>query len=61
MKILESGIFVNKEACRVLGCLVENLGSGWRLEDEQGYLAHKKTPNPLGSPKEPRHRPMVGS
>ena len=27
----------------------------------QGYLAHKKTPTPLGPPKDPRHRPAVGS
>ena len=27
----------------------------------QGYLAHKKTPTPLGPPKDPRHRPTVGS
>jgi len=27
----------------------------------QGYLAHKKTPTPLGHPKDPRHRLTVGS
>jgi len=27
----------------------------------QGYLAHKKTPTPLGPPQDPRHRPTVGS
>jgi len=27
----------------------------------QGYLAHKKTPNPLGPPEGPRHSPTVGS
>jgi hypothetical protein len=27
----------------------------------QGYLAHKKTPIPLGLPQNPRHRPTVGS
>ena len=27
----------------------------------QGYLAHKKTPNPLWPPYEPRHRSTVGS
>ena len=27
----------------------------------QGYLAHKKTPNPLGPPRDPRQRPTVGS
>ena len=27
----------------------------------QGYLAHKKTPTPLGPPYDPRHRPTVGS
>ena len=26
----------------------------------QGYLAHKKTPNPLGPPLDPRHRPVDG-
>jgi len=31
------------------------------LELVQGYLAHKKTPNPLGPPEGPRHRPTVGS
>ena len=25
----------------------------------QGYLAHKKTPNPLGPLLDPRHRPTV--
>ena len=27
----------------------------------QGYLAHKKPPNPLGTPWDPGHRPTVGS
>ena len=27
----------------------------------QGYLAHMKTPTPLGLPWYPRHRPTVGS
>jgi hypothetical protein len=27
----------------------------------QGYLAHEKTPTPLGPPEDPRHRPTVGS
>ena len=27
----------------------------------QGYLAHKKTPTPVGPPSDPRHRPTVGS
>jgi len=27
----------------------------------QGYLAHKKTPTPLGPPQGPRHMPTVGS
>ena len=27
----------------------------------QGYLAHKKTPTPLGQPYDPRHSPSVGS
>ena len=27
----------------------------------QGSLAHKKTPTPLGTPYDPRHRPTVGS
>ena len=27
----------------------------------QGYLAHKKTPTPLGQPHDPRHSPNVGS
>ena len=27
----------------------------------QGYLAHKKQPNPLGPPSGPSHRPTVGS
>ena len=27
----------------------------------QGYLAHKKAPTTLGLPKDPRHRPRVGS
>ena len=27
----------------------------------QGYLAYNKTPTPLGTPWDPRHRPTVGS
>ena len=27
----------------------------------QGYLAHKKPPNPLGPPYDPMQRPTVGS
>jgi len=27
----------------------------------QGYLAHKKTPIPLGPSQDPRHKPTVGS
>ena len=27
----------------------------------QGYLAHKKTPTPLGPPQDPMHSPTVGS
>ena len=27
----------------------------------QGYLTHKRTPTPLGSPQDHRHRPTVGS
>ena len=26
----------------------------------QGYLPHKKSPDPLGPPQEPRHGPTVG-
>jgi len=38
------------------------LFSAPRLADSlQGYLAHKKTPTPLGPPYDPRHRPTVGS
>ena len=43
--------------------------SAGRLDDEarsvnggvQGYLAHEKTPLPLGSPQVPRHKANVGS
>ena len=31
------------------------------LRTPQGYLAHKKTPIPLGPPEDPRHRPTVES
>ena len=31
------------------------------LECLQRYLAHKKTPTPLGPPNDPTHRPRVGS
>ena len=31
------------------------------LKDLQGYLAHKKTPTPLGPPEDPGPRPAVGS
>ena len=27
----------------------------------QGYLAHEKSPTPLGPPEDPRHRPTVGT
>jgi len=27
----------------------------------QGYLAHRKTPTPLGPPLDPRHMPTIGS
>jgi hypothetical protein len=27
----------------------------------QGYLAHKKTPTPMGPPQDIRHKPTVGS
>ena len=45
----------------------------WRLSEDplyrgtsptspvQGYLAHKKTPSPLGPSYYPKHRPTVGS
>ena len=32
-----------------------------RATPEQRYLAHKKTPTPLGPSKDPRHRPTAGS
>jgi hypothetical protein len=41
------------------GCRVS--GSGLRGLGVQGYLAHKKTPTPLGTPWDPRQRPTVGS
>ena len=43
---------VNSEAGRT--------GRG-RARNVQGYLAQKKTPTPLGTPKDPRHRPTVES
>ena len=38
-------------------------GRTWRgrARNVQGYLAQKKTPTPLGTPKDPRHRPTVES
>ena len=33
---------------------------GGRRGTVQGYLAHKKPPNPPGPPEDPRHRPKVG-
>ena len=37
------------------------VGGNRSLKNVQGYLAHKKTPTPLGPPQDPRHRPTVGS
>ena len=40
------------------------IAAGPETESEvtlQGYLAHEKTPPPPGTPKDPRHRPTVGS
>ena len=31
------------------------------IEGAYRYLAHKKTPTPLGPPQDPRHRPKVVS
>ena len=39
----------------------EMLFGGLGFTGIQGYLAHKKTPTPLGPPQDPRHRPTVGS
>ena len=39
----------------------ETLRDTHRLRVLQGYLAHKKTPSPLGPPQGPRHSPTVGS
>ena len=33
----------------------------WIRLGVQGYLAHKKTPTPLGPPQDPRQRPTEGS
>ena len=35
--------------------------AGWTEIELQGYLTHKKTLNPLGSPQDPRQRPTTGS
>ena len=32
-----------------------------RIHGPHGYLAHKKTPTPLGLPSKPRHGPAAGS
>ena len=50
VRVLEFGV----PRCRVHGV-------GLRVEGVQGYLAHNKTPTPLGPPQDPRHRPTVGS
>ena len=34
---------------------------GGLLLSLQGFLAHTKSPTPPGPPKDPRHRPTVGS
>ena len=39
----------------------EMLFGGLGVTGIQGYLAHKKTPTPLGPPQDPRHRPTLGS
>ena len=48
------------ESCLRRGGQFEWGDSGGEREI-QGYLAHKKPPTPLGPPKDPRHRPTVGS
>ena len=50
---------------RCVSLLVSKPGRGSSLMRKrlriQGYLAHKKTPTPLGPPYDPRHGPTVGS
>ena len=36
-------------------------GSRKNLKELQGYLAHKKTPNPPRPPQDPKHRPTAES
>ena len=47
--------------CHIVGrfVCVQYMQSRWKVV--QGYLAHKKTPSPLGTPEGPRYRPTVGS
>jgi hypothetical protein len=40
---------------------VFNTSGHHSLVDLLGYLAHKKTPTPVGPLLDPRHRPTVGS
>jgi hypothetical protein len=37
------------------------IGLNQTLHDLQEYLAHKKTPTPLGTPEDPGHWPTAGS
>ena len=41
--------------------LLHRLGAFFYHFGLQGYLAHQKMPTPLGPPRDPTHRPTVGS
>ena len=47
---------------QLLPCVGHQVYAGWRLHvapPYTGYLAHKKTPTPLGPPYDPRNGPTV--
>ena len=53
----------DRDACASVCCVRDSAPVCWRGHpyNIQGYLAHKKTPTPLGHPQDPRHTPAVGS
>ena len=61
----ESGGAESRGKCEALICIDTTSPNPWMcataIPQLQGYLAHKKTPTPLGHPYGPRHSPTVGS
>ena len=59
MTMLSTLIYLKRFS--VLPSLYRRQAGGRNRHCLQGYLAHEKMPTPLRPPKDPRHRPTVGS